>query len=191
MFKQLITSSAGLMLFKKGPQDFPYSPAMAAIWLIISVAILAASAIMVKAFLPITTFVFGLAVLTILLFKDKKQDRWVQTTLAFIACAWVVNITFIIFTYLDKIILMHYLGAHGITADMIPTLPQEKLQAIIPTLVKVFIVMIMLLIFLWKLSVDTSIVKQALEKTTPRAVFYVFIMNFTMPFIQMLIMKSS
>ncbi len=179
MLKQLFSSVFGILLFKKGPQDVPYSPATLGFLIAL---IIGAVFLMTGGGVQAWTLLFNVLYIFIafwlLLSAANKKQRYVQTMLAYVTSSAVITLLCGLFLALTIYIAISMGWISNLTPEKINLILSQGLaKAHLPMGLNATLLSGVIGLLLWRFLVAAHILRHALDITFQRAVFLIFIIN--------------
>lgn len=191
MFKQYAKGVWDIFLLRGGPQSLPYSPLILLILLAAGLGIVFAATGM-AALLFASNVAFLLMMVWLLLYFTKKQERYVQTMIALISCEWLMSILFLVFWY--AILLITALSGHlkGVSSNHLSGIFQLQLNKdTLPPVAFGVLGLGIILLLIWKLMIDISIIRQSTEWRTLRTIAFILLLNFIPAMVQQGLVKAG
>jgi hypothetical protein len=179
MLKQLLSSVWGILLFKKGPQDIPYSPTtLGVVTALIVGTVFFMTGGGAQSWLLFFNLLYIFVAFWILLATANKKQRYVQTMLAYMTCATVITLLCALFLIVVMYITISLGWMPNLTAEKVNIMLSQGLaKANLPMALNVILFIGGIGLLLWRFLVSAHILRHALDVTFQRAVFLIFIIN--------------
>lgn len=191
MIKQLLIGLVRILFLKGGPQDLPYSPLLLGALLILGTVLMSFIS-GGHVVLLLSNLAFTLMIIWLLLYFTRKQERYIQTATALIACDWIMSLVFGLFWY--GILLLSFLmgSIKGVTSTHWTAIFSIKLEKdTLPASIMGILVLGAILLAVWKLLIDIRIIRQATEWRLLRAVAFILLLNFVPAMVQQQILHKE